>query len=169
MCVSDDKIPNARKKYLADRAKFDRLQNFGQLIIMRECTWNKMKCEINFPATALPRILLKDTEASLLEAIQNESIFGFVLCDVETPEEIRSQFGSFLFPPIIQKMEIDESYLSPYMLNIAEKEGQKVKRTTLVQTYNCKQQLFMSPLIKMYLDRGLIVRNITKFIQARLN
>ena len=132
---------------------------------MRECTWKNIKKTAQFTKTEIPRIMLKDKEASLLEAIQNEEVFGFVLADVITPDSIIEQFGSFLFPPIVRRMDLNETHLSEYMKDVIEEDGKSFNHNTLVQTYNCKQELLMTPLVKMYLDRGMIVKNITRFIQ----
>ena len=120
---------------------------------------------ITFPKTQIPRILIHDTESSLLAAVQREEVFGFLLCDVTTPQSIIDEFGSFLFPPIIQRKELNESHLSDYMKQVCIEDNRSTEFTTLVQCYNCEQQLLMTPLVKMYLDRGLKVFNITKFIQ----
>ena len=132
---------------------------------MRECQWTKMKKRMTFPETEIPRIFLNDSEETLLAAIQRDEVFGFVVADVRTPADVRDRFGSFLFPPIIKRCDINVNHLSPFMKKVIEEEGKTVHYNTLVQTYNCKNELLMTPLIKMYLDRGMIVENVTKFIQ----
>ena len=124
-----------------------------------------MKKSVHFTPTEIPRIMLKDSEASLLAAIQQEEVFGFVMADVVTPQRIIDNFGSFLFPPIVRRCDLNESHLSEYMKDVIEEDGKSFNHTTLVQTYNCKQELLMTPLVKMYLDRGMIVKNVTRFVQ----
>ena len=54
---------------------------------MRECVWDKkLKNErhISETKTKMPRILKTDTEATLLEAIKNDEVFGFAICSVKT-------------------------------------------------------------------------------------
>ena len=47
--------------------------------MMRECEWKQfLKDECDFPKTRLHHILVRDTEETLLEAIKNEEIFGFI-------------------------------------------------------------------------------------------
>ena len=132
---------------------------------MRECDWENKKKLINFPPTELPRIFISDTQESLLAAIQREEVFGFVLADVTTPNHVRENFGSFLFPPIIRRMDINATHMSDYMKNLCRQQNIMMHFNSLAQTYNCEQELFMTPLVKMYMDRGLIVSNVTKFIQ----
>ena len=164
-CVEDSKIQNAAERRYRDQVKQQEMKNQGTLIIMRECQWHDEKLIIDYPRTELGRILLQDTEKSLLKAIQDEEVFGFVVADVTTPDSVREGFGSFLFPPIFQRMDLDESHLSEYMAKVCQEEQRATNFSTLLQTYNCTQQLLMTPLVKLYLDRGLQVFNITKFVQ----
>ena len=59
---------------------------------MRECDWLKLletDPNIKQMKTRMSRILQKDTEESLLEAIKNEEVFGFAICTVRTdPQDI---------------------------------------------------------------------------------
>ena len=60
--------------------------------MMKECTWDRLMK--NDPSiyeadTRMARILKNDTEQTLLEAINNDSIFGFAVCSVKTnPDDI---------------------------------------------------------------------------------
>ena len=60
--------------------------------MMKECTWDRLMK--NDPSiyeadTRMARILKNDTEQTLLEAINNDSIFGFAVCSVRTnPDDI---------------------------------------------------------------------------------
>ena len=132
---------------------------------MRECDWRSIKKNINVPPTDIPRIYFSDTEDTLLTAIERDEVFGFVLADVTTPDHVRDQFGSFLFPPIIRRMQVNATHMSEYMKQLCREENTVMKFNTLVQTYNCEQELLMTPLVKMYMKRGMIVKNVTKFIQ----
>ena len=113
--------------------------------------------------------MLRDTESSLLEAIQKEEVFGFIVADIETPEEVIDSFGSFLFPPVVQRFDVKSDMLSDYMRAVCQQEGQDIdsQEPTIVQSYHGKQQLLLTSMAKMYMDRGMIVRNITKFIQVK--
>ena len=135
---------------------------------MRECEWRQIKQCVRDSPTEMARIMLRDNESSLLEAIRNDEVFGFVVADVDTPNEIIDSFGSFLFPPVIQRLDMKSNMLSPYMRRVCENEGTLIddQEPTIVQTYNCKQQLILTSTVKMYLERGMIVKNITKFIQV---
>ena len=117
--------------------------------------------------TRMPRILLTDTESSLLSAIKNEEVYGFLVCSIKTPDHIIKQFddASFLFPPIIQRTKITEDLLSPFMKAQMLQQERKPGQSTLIQTYNGDDILVMSPLAKFYLDNGMQISNIKQFIQ----
>ena len=117
--------------------------------------------------TQMPRILLKDTQETLLEAIRTGEVFGFVTCSVRTPEHLIQKFqdSSFLFPPVIQKTEITEDLIGPFMKAKMMEQERKAGRRTLIQTYHGDNLLLMTPLVQFYLENGMEIHNITSFIQ----
>ena len=63
----------------------------GRLVEKRSCEWSR-----NMPKpikTEMGRILCKDNEKSLLEAIKNDEFYGFIVCDVTTPLEVIQSYG----------------------------------------------------------------------------
>ena len=135
---------------------------------MRECTWTRFKkSQMDLPVdTAMARILHVDNEQTLLEGIAEESLFGFLCCDVTTPvEQIEEyQAAGFLFPPVISRMDLMDEHLSPYMRERYTEENEK-PANTVVQTYCGKQVFVMSTMVNRWLKLGMKVSNITKFIQ----
>ena len=169
-CVPDDVIHNAKQKRMDDNMKIWDMSHAGHLITIRECDWQIQKQQMSLkPVTEIGRILCQDTESTLLEAIKNDEVYGFIVADVETPQSLVEAFGSFLFPPIIQRMEIKSDMLSEFMAKVCLDEGVNVEARgpCPVQTYHGKQQLLLSTMVKLYMDRGMIVKNVTKFIQVR--
>lgn len=173
------KDPNvARQTWNAKKSIFE--QN-GTLIEMRSCQWEhqlKYICldvEDDLPKTALPRILFAtDTVDELMESIKKEEVFGFVVCDISTPESLRKEYGplkpgtehyGFFFPPLFRHEEIDESMVSGYMKQRVDEDERKLGGKTVLQCYNGKQMLVFTPLLKFYMDEGLEITNITRFIQ----
>ena len=168
-CVSDTKIgPRAAEQRFRDKKKQEALAQVGEVIIMRECQWKKMKAEIVSCSTEMSRIFENDNESSLLQAIQTEEVFGFIVADVETPQNVIDSFGSFLFPPVIKRLKIKSEMLSPYMKQLCDQELINIEKKdeTIVQTYNGKQLLLLTSMVKLYMDRGMIIKNVTKFVQV---
>ena len=70
---------------------------------MRECNWRKQLQTIESTKTQIGRILCRDDESSLLKAVYDEEVFGFMVVDVSTPDHLIKEYESagFLFPPVI--------------------------------------------------------------------
>ena len=133
---------------------------------MRECVWKKELKSHRSIQTSLARILNVDNETTLLKAIADDTVFGFVQCDVSTPEHLIKEYedAGFLFPMVINRLEITKDHLSPYMKKRYEQE-QKSPDMTVVQTYNGKNQFVMTPIVQLWLQRGMKVSNIRLFVQ----
>ena len=57
----------------------------------------------------------------LLEEIMKGKLFGYVQCDIEVPEILRSNFDNF--PPIFKNTLVSKNYLDDLMKTDAEEEG----------------------------------------------
>ena len=105
------------------------------------------------------------TEETILRGIRNTELFGFVICDVSTPPHVLEQILPINFPPIIIRGDITESHLSDYMAKRVKDRSYKLPQTTLIQVYNAKQVLLFTPLVRFYMELGLEISNVTRFIQ----
>ena len=118
------------------------------------------------PSPTFPGIYQRwGNESEILSGIKNGQFFGFIVADVTTPPEVFEKISHLNFPPIIQRGKIDEPQISEYMLGRCRARGKKLPQETLVQTYNATQLLIYSPTVQFYMDLGLQVSNVTKFIQ----
>ena len=103
----------------------------GIPIVMKECDWNPKDFSVE---TQMPRILCLDNEDSLLTAIKNDKIYGFLVCNIQTPVDLQSEYlNGHLFPPVIKRMVVEEKHLSPYMKNRFNARNKKVNQETVVQ------------------------------------
>ena len=144
------------------------MESNGQLVTMRECVWKQEVKQLRNVDTVMARILEDDTEESLLNAIENGSVFGFVTVDVSTPQHIIDERLScgFLFPPVIRRLVIEEDHLSEFMKQRMVAEDRKLSNThSLVQCYNAKQIFVMTEMVRVWLRMGLKITNITQFVQ----
>ncbi|CAG5103488.1 Oidioi.mRNA.OKI2018_I69.chr1.g794.t1.cds [Oikopleura dioica] len=144
------------------------LQSAGKLTYIHECVWSK-RITLKHHTRSLywGKIFMRHTEEHLLEEIRLEKVFGFVVADVTCPSEVYEKIKHLNFPPVIQRMTLNEDHVSPYMKTRAEAANREMKQETVVQTYNGKQLLLMTPLVAFYLRLGLQITNITKFTQYR--
>ena len=144
------------------------LSRFGQVITMRGCFWENLVKDIRKydSSDTFPDIYNTfSNEKKLLEGIKNDELFGFIIADVTTPPDVLKAILPLNFPPIIHKQEIDKEMLSDYMRNRCEARGTKFPQKTLVQTYHATQLMIYTPTVQFYMNLGLEITNVTKFIQ----
>ena len=138
------------------------------LEIIWECQYDRVFHKLSFKETPhFPQILkAKTNETDLLESIKSGELFGFILADIASPETVIAKMKNF--PPIIKKMTLTDEHLTDYTRKRLKIEKPNLKvftRETLVQCFHANQILIMTPLARFYLDKGLIIFNITRFIQ----
>ena len=110
---------------------------------------------------------VKLSKTTLLKAIKDGEVFGFVRCDVNSPDAMVEKHlkNGFLFPPVITKQVIDDEMLSPYMKEQNDKKPLKTKDSTPIQTYNGTNLFLFTPLIQLYMKLGLKISNVTEVVQ----
>ena len=148
------------------KSKF--LKSRGKLITIRGCQWRKQLREglKNYHIPSMPRIMdYAGSEKIILDGIKSGKLFGFVVADVMTPSELLDKILPLNFPPIIIRGEITEEMLSEYMSQRVKAKGIKLPQTTLLQRYHANQVLLMTPVAKFYMDLGMKLSNVTKFLQ----
>ena len=166
-CIPNYRIPDWHTKKYRWEQKEKYLSEHGRVIIMRECEWRRKLATLSNVDTKMGNILVEDSQESFLKAVRDEKVCGFAVCDVNTPDHLAQSMteNGFIFPPIIQRMVIDETLMSDYMKTRFIEEQRKMTTETVVQTFNCKQQLIMTPLLRKYIQLGMKVSNITLFVQ----
>ena len=143
------------------------LEANGTLISIRGCEWKKkLRTLRSLPSPSFPDVYQNfSSEQKILNGIENSDLFGFIVADVSTPDEVLEKILPLNFPPIIHRAEIDESMVSDYMKNRCNARDRKLPQETLVQTYHAKQLMMYTPTAKFYLQLGLKISNVSKFIQ----
>ena len=166
-CVPNDQLREGweeRKDKTED--KLHDLAGYGNLRVIRECEWKRQLAEMEKPQTQMGRILIDDdNEDTLLQAILNDEVYGFVEADVSTPDSIVEEMGDFLFPFLFVKTELGQEHVCPYMEQRLLEENKKPDRETIIQCFNAKNQLLLTDLVKFYHSRGLKFTNLKRFIQ----
>ena len=102
-----------------------------------------------------------------MQAISQNQVYGFAVIDICTPQHIIDQHlrDSFLFPPIIKRVQLDETYLSDFMKSRYRAENKKLDMKTVVQGYHGTNVFAMTPLIQFWLRQGLEITDIKHFVQ----
>ena len=104
------------------------------------------------------------TMENILDAVRNDDLFGFVQCDIHVPEHLIEKFSEF--PPIFKNSEIKMQDIGEHMQAYARSIGRKscVKRS-LISSMKGENVLLVTPLLKKYLEMGLVVTNIETVIE----
>ena len=120
-----------------------------------------------YPKTKLGRVLFEgETKDDVIAAIKADEIFGFVVADVITDDDVIQKWeqDGFLFPPCIQRKQLEMEHLSPFMAQ-RYAEDNRTPKSTVIQSYNAQGVLLMTELVKLYSERGIKVKNIQKVMQ----
>jgi hypothetical protein len=95
----------------------------------------------------------------LNQDILNDNLFGFIKVDIETPENLKEKFSEMT--PIFKNATIKFEDIGEYMQNFHKENNIKFNQgNKLIGSYFGKEIVLYSPLLKWYLQEGLI---ITKF------
>ena len=103
-------------------------------------------------------------EESLLEQIRSGTLFGYVQCDIEVPEELKKKFANF--PPIFKKTNVGRHNIGSLMQDYAEKEGILCQpRKMLISSYFLENGTLISTLLLFHLELGLVRKKIYRFVE----
>ena len=107
--------------------------------------------------------LFKNT---VLKGIKDDEIFGFIRCDVTSPDAMINKHlkNGFLFPPIITKQVIEDEMLPPFMRELNEHSRSK-EEASPVQTYHGTNLFLFTPLAKLYIELGMKISNVREVVQ----
>ena len=160
-CVSDADIKGAATLRERWNRKKKYCESQGKMIVINECKWKPFDCE-----TEMGRInYVTETPDQLLEGILSGELFGFAVCDVTSDQDFQTDYLSgHLFPPIFRKEKLSKEFLSPFMRQRYETKNKRLD-TSVIQTFNGRQLLLMTPLIQFYASIGMRISNLTRFIQ----
>ena len=145
-------------------------ENNGQLIVQWECQWDEKAIKY-LPTDTFPRILrpfeTKDV-SHITNLILTDQLFGFVECDLSSPDWLIKKYESLNFPPIIRREHITEDMLGSYMKARLDDLGRKIPKKgieTVVNSYHCEKTMFFTPMLKWLLELGLQMTGVHDIIQ----
>ena len=100
----------------------------------------------------------------LLEKIKKGELFGYVKCDIEVPENLRSKFNNF--PPIFKNTLVSKSDTGDLIKNYAEEERLLYQpRKMLISSFTLQNGALITPLLLFYLQSGLVCKKIHRFVE----
>ncbi len=147
------------------------LPNVSQVVQCWECRWTADKrgpeadeiesfLNQHFPGRGEKR----ETQCELLDRVRNGSFFGCLEVDIDVPTELKAKFEEMT--PIFKNTEIRRDAIGPHMQKFAEDhEIMTTPRRALIGSYKGEKILLGSPLLKFYLEEGLVVSRVYQAIQ----
>ena len=140
------------------------------LVSKRECEWHQEyrsnRVEIDavlnekFPGRGEMRL----SESAMLERVMNDTFFGALEVDIQTPEELKETCSEMT--PIFKNVAIHRQDVGEHMKQFAEeREIMSTPRRSLIGSYFGDKILLGTPLLKYYLQKGLKVTKVYRAVQ----
>ena len=131
-----------------------------------ECSWRELKKTVKFDNKYLypgeERVYMRESE--ILKMVKEDKLFGAIEVDIIVPEELREYFSEMT--PIFKNTTINRSDIGDYMLNYLENSKQKFsERRSLIGSMMGEKILLITPLLKWYIEHGLVVTCVHQVIQ----
>ena len=139
-----------------------------RVVEVRECEWLKIRkqsevsCFLKTLTSVTPKRKL--CFEKMVEGIQNKALYGFLVVEIHTPNELKEKFKDF--PLIIKNSFISGEDIGAYMQNVAEEHGIfKKQQKYLISSYFAEKFIINSEMVKFYLEMGLKITKIKEFIK----
>ena len=114
------------------------------------------------PPPPPPSHLIESTNTTMehiLNDLINDILYGFAKVWIHVPEELQSRFSEF--PPIFKNEEIKLEDIGEHMKSFCDKIGRKIcVYRSLIISMHAHCILLLTPLLKKYLQMGLVVTRI---------
>ena len=143
--------------------------------VMRECQWLELKKttpqisafiednDIGFKSTFNG---VKPNKETIIQKVLSGDFFGLVQCDIHTPMALKEKFNEMT--PIFKNTTISSSDIGDHMGEYCKTEGLlRQPRRALIGSYFGDQILLATPLLKWYLEQGLVVTDIQQIIEYK--
>ena len=104
------------------------------------------------------------SEAEIIQNVLNDKLFVFFQVDIEVPEQLREHFSEF--SPLFVISEVPEYQIPQHMKDYKINTGRKMIKNNkkLLGVMKAEKILLYSPLLKWYLNHGLQVTKIHRYI-----
>ena len=123
------------------------------------CSGQEMPCGKEKVFQANP-----EEKDKLIQNVLNDKLFGFFQVDIEVPEQLLDKFSEF--SPLFILAEVPEDQIPQHMRDYKINTGRKKIKNNkkLLGVMKAEKILLYSPLLKWYLNHGLQVTKIHKYI-----
>ena len=105
-----------------------------------------------------------EEQDEIIQNVLNDKLFGFFEVDIEVPEQKRKRFSEFC--PLFVISEVPEEQIPQHMKDYKINTGRKMIKNNkkLLGVMKAEKILLYSPLLKWYLNHGLQVTKIHRYI-----
>ncbi|KAG2774346.1 hypothetical protein PC129_g7755 [Phytophthora cactorum] len=115
------------------------------------------------------RLTTIEAYPGIVEDIKADKIFGFLECDIHTPERLKEYFSEMT--PIFKNTLIDctdETIIGSHMYEYNQTRGKSRSKPArkLIGSYFGEKILIYAPLLKWYLAHGIEIKKTYSFIKA---
>ena len=133
---------------------------------MWECKWKVLRKSIKIQNKYLypTEHVYRMTQAEILEYVLEEKMFAAIEVDISVPDDLKDRFIEMA--PIFKNVSITKDDLSDHMRQFLDGENINFKSSrSLVGCLQAKNILLISPLLKWYVENGLVVADIHQIIE----
>ena len=103
-------------------------------------------------------------KGQILQGVSDGTFFGFLVCDLFTPEHLKAEMESF--PPLFCNHDLDIEDVGPEMREYAANYDIKVKkRRLLLSGFAASEMLVSSRLLAFYIELGLVVTRVYQTVE----
>ena len=148
--LTEANIQRGSKKRELDALRRHYIQEKGfKVIEMWECEWWRL-----YKTTKTVKQHIREhfsyrrslAAEQLLQEIKKGKLFGYVQCDIEVPEILRSKFDNF--PPIFKNTLVSKNDIDELMKTYAEEEGiLSQPRKMLISSFTLQNGTLITPLL----------------------
>ncbi|RAW23001.1 hypothetical protein PC110_g20562 [Phytophthora cactorum] len=115
------------------------------------------------------RLTTIDAYPGIVDEIVNDKIFGFLECDIRTPEHLKEYYSEMT--PIFKNIFIDcsdENVIGKHMFDYNQSRGKNHSKPAhmLIGSYFGEKVLIYAPMLKWYLSHGMEITKTYSFIKA---
>ena len=135
---------------------------------MWDCEWRTVKKSLKLDNSYLypTETIYKMTEVEILEHVKNGNIFGAVVVDIQVPQELKNYFSEMT--PIFKNTMVKLNDIGEYMQRFLKDTGISFRDTRyLIGSMFGTEILLITPLLKWYLEHGLVVTKVYQVIQFK--
>ncbi|KAK7093429.1 hypothetical protein V1264_007188 [Littorina saxatilis] len=158
----------------AENTRYLREEVGVHVIEQWECEWEKRKTEDwevqDFISNRYKRVdPLTDypiAKEDIEEAVQKGSLFGLIQCNIEVPDHLQEHFQEL--QPIFKNTNVSRDDIGDFMRKYCETNNLlRQPRRTLVASYYGERILLATPLLKWYLEHGLVITDVQLVVEYR--